>query len=232
MNDASSESSQRIGRAISSGSAQRSIAIVSAIRARSSGSRRTAIGHVGERHAGAQRVDPDALARDLLGEADGEAVDRALGGGVGGAAGAAADRRRHRGDVDDRAARAAARGRHPAHRLAAAQHRADHVDREQALEPRLLELGDRRLGAAVDAGAVDQRGEPAEALVDLAEHAHHLVLLRDVGLDRDRLAARGLDLGDQRLGALALALVVDRDRVAPRRGEPGGRRADAARRRR
>ena len=37
MNEASAESSQRIGRAISSGAAQRFIAIVSAIRARSAG---------------------------------------------------------------------------------------------------------------------------------------------------------------------------------------------------
>ncbi len=42
MNEASSESSQRIGRAISSGSAQRFIAMVAAVRARRSGSRRTA----------------------------------------------------------------------------------------------------------------------------------------------------------------------------------------------
>ena len=42
MNEASSDSSQRIGRAISSGSAQRLIAIVSAIRARSPASWRTA----------------------------------------------------------------------------------------------------------------------------------------------------------------------------------------------
>ena len=62
----------------------RFIAIVSAIRARSSASWRTRVGHVGERHAGAQRVDADALARDLFGKPDREAVDRALGGGIGG----------------------------------------------------------------------------------------------------------------------------------------------------
>ena len=124
---------------------------------------------------------------------------------------------------------AAARGRHPPHRLAAAQHGADHVDRQQALEARLLELGDRRRAAAVDAGAVDQRGEAAEALIDLAEHALDLVLLGDIGLDGDRPAAGGLDLGGERLGALARPLVADGHRIALAGGEPRRRRADPAR---
>jgi hypothetical protein len=51
----------------------------------------------------------------------------------------------------------AVRGGHAACGITAAQHGPDHVDREQALKRRLLEIRNAGLGPAVDARRVDQR---------------------------------------------------------------------------
>jgi hypothetical protein len=61
--------------------------------------------------AGADRVDADAFAGDLPGEAEGEGLDRPLGGGVVDVLPGRAELGRGRRDVDDRAALVAARPR-------------------------------------------------------------------------------------------------------------------------
>src|SRR5580765_7298010 len=60
---------------------------------------------VGADDAGTHCVDADALRADLLGEADGERVDRALRGGVVDVLARRAELCRDRGHIDDRAAR-------------------------------------------------------------------------------------------------------------------------------
>ena len=83
--------------------------------------------------------------------------------------------------------------------------------------------------AAVDPGAVDQRGEPAEAR--RRPRANMRTTWSCCATSACTAIAwppARLDLGDQRLGGVRSPRVVDRDRVAPLRGEPRGRRADAA----
>ena len=103
--EAAADSSHTIGAAISSALAIRFMAPAAAMRAWEAGSASRAT-VISAHHARPDRIHPDTLARDFLGQADGEGVDRGLGGGVVAAAGPAAGDRRHGGDVDDRPAAA------------------------------------------------------------------------------------------------------------------------------
>src|SRR5688572_11450942 len=141
---------------------------------------------LGADHAGAHRVDADALRPDFLRKADGEGVYRALRGRVVHVVARAAEARGRRGKVDDRAAFAAVARRHALDRLARAQEAAGDVDRQHALDA----LGRHAFHARAaidDAGVVDQRADAAELLVHGPEHAHHVVLARDIALNRNAL---------------------------------------------
>ena len=52
-----------------------------------------------------------------------------------------------------------------------------------------------------DAGIVDENVQPAEGVLGRLEQALHVRALRDVGLDRDRLAAVFQDRRDDLVGA-------------------------------
>ena len=68
----------------------------------------------------------------------------------------------------------------------------------------------------------DQAVEPAEPARRFADHALHVALARDVGLDRERAPARAHDLRDGLLRARAL-LVRDRNVRALAREQPAHR---------
>jgi hypothetical protein len=138
-----------------------------------------------------------------------------------------AEPRRHRREIDDRAARPAAPRRHAAHRLARAQEGAGEVRRQHALEALERHVLQARL-ALEDAGVVDQRRDRPERALRGVEHARDLPLGAHVGLQRERAPAGGRDFGDHRFGRRTIAQVVDAHRVAARGREPRGRRADAA----
>ena len=104
---------------------------------------------------------------------------------------------RRRREVDDRAAPAAVARAHAPHRLARAEHRADHVDAEHARQAFRCSSVDPR-GDVDDTGVVDERGERSEPVVDGAKEAQHLGLLRHVGGHRDRAPAERAHLGPRR----------------------------------
>ena len=75
-----------------------------------------------------------------------------------------------RGHIDDDAARAAVPRGHPAHRLAGAQERADHIGLHDALQPRGVHLLHAHLRFQ-DAGVVHQRGDRPQLAVRGVEQA-------------------------------------------------------------
>ena len=175
------------------------------------------------RHA----VDPNAVAGDLLGKTERQRVDAALGGGVPDVLARAADGRRARRQVDDRAAGAAALGRHAPHRRPGAVERAQQVDLDhpaQGLARGVLQAA----GQAGRAGVVDQGGDRAERLLAGLEQGLDLVLARHVALHRERPAAGPGDRLHHVPGGAGVGLVVDADGIAPRRGQDRRGRADAA----
>ena len=87
--------------------------------------------------------------------------------------------------------------------------------------------GDRGVGMD-DTGIVEQPGDAAEPPVGLGEQGAGALRGRDVGLDRGRLAAGGLDCLDHGRRPRRARIVVDRNRPAARAREPCRRRADAA----
>jgi len=135
--------------------------------------------HLGGDQARPDGVDADALGADLLGQRQVEAVDRALRRRVGGASTQPAQPRGDRGHVDDDAALAAVRGRHPPDRLARAEVDAEHVGPEQVGHVVPVHRVDPEVGQ--HPGIVDQAVEMTEGLVQAREHAHHLIELADVG---------------------------------------------------
>ena len=171
------------------------------------------------------RVDADAFLGHFVREADGHRIHRALRGRVVDVLARSADPRRHGGDVHDAPAGASIARGHAAHRGAAAHEHAQHVDPQHALDPLGGHLVEPRL--EVDRPrVVDQHRESAELGVDGGEHALHVVLVRDVGLNRHRPGAVGLHpLGD-RLGCAAVLPVADRHVVSAFGREHRARRAD------
>jgi hypothetical protein len=181
---------------------------------------------VGGDHAGAHRVDADPLHRDLLGEADDEAVHGALGGGVVDIFVRAAEHRGHRRDGDDGAALAAVLGRHALHRLAGAEDRADHVDVHDAMEA-VSRVGLDTARQRHDAGIgdeADQRSEP----VGRGEDAEDVGFLGNVALHRDGLGAERVDGGDDLLGRRGIGGVVDHHVIAAPSRQQGAGAPDAA----
>ncbi len=83
-------------------------------------------------------------------------------------------------------------------------------------------------GTADDAGIVDEGGDGAETAVDEVEHAHHLGLAGDVGLDAQRLAALLPDIENDALGAFWARQVINADSVALGGRGIGRRGADSA----
>src|SRR4029077_767031 len=82
----------------------------------------------------------------------------------------------------------------------------------------------------IDAGVVHQHVEPAEGLLGLVEQMPDVGGFRHVAFDGNRLAALGLDVGDDALGALAARRIIHRHRSAGRAQAPGYAGADAFRR--
>ena len=126
------------------------------------------------------------------------------------------------------AALAAEFGRHPPDRLAAADQQPGGVDRQDP--HRLLEgIG---VGGPpfrpVDAGVVDQPRHRTESRVGRLEHPQDVGLGPDVGLHRDRLAARCHHLGDHALGQFLRGHVVHHHARAPGAELPRRRGPDAA----
>ena len=70
---------------------------------------------------------------------------------------------------------------------------------------------------AGDAGVVHEQLDRPERALDLGERVVDGVGVGDVGLDRERLAARGLDRGLGLLGAVVVGRVAERDPMAGRR---------------
>ena len=93
-----------------------------------------------------------------------------------------------------------------------AQERRFQVDRDGAIEIIFGEIVD----AAHDRHAriVDENVDRAEGGGDLFDQAGNGCGLRDIGCDRDRAAAFGLDGGDDGIGLSSAVAVIDRDRGA------------------
>jgi len=184
------------------------------------------LGHLGQDHAGPHRIDPDALGRHFAGKALGEGIDRPFAGGIGRRAQASAQRRRHRRDVDDRAAPAAASGRHAPGRFAAAQHQPRDIGGEQIGQYRGVVFVD-PAAATVDAGTVDQVRDRPQGALGLLEQPDDVGLVRHVARQCDGPATLRLDVGNDRFGLGVAAPVVDRDLVAAGTRATGGLGADA-----
>ena len=185
------------------------------------------MGHGGANGPGAHRVDAHALAHHLLSQADGEAGHRTLGGRVVDGGARLADVRSPRGDVDDRAAGAAVRGRHAPQRLLRAVEDAHHVDLQQPLHIRGVQVG-HPCARPQHGGVVDQGRERSELAVHGGEHLRHLIGPTDVGVDGDGASAVGLDLRAQLAGRLGLGAIIHAHAVAARAQQARGRGADPA----
>src|SRR6185437_16333325 len=152
---------------------------------------------------GGDRVDGDVLAAQFAGQDHGHALYGGLGGDV-----SAVVRELRTGDrggeVDERAARAQAVGGELGEDEGAADVGAVH-----AVEVGQVKGRDRR--QEHDPGRVDDDVDAAELRLDRVERRRHRDLVGDVASDGDRLAAGRADLRGERLGALRVAGVVDRD---------------------
>ena len=111
-----------------------------------------------------------------------------------------------RGDVDDRAARAAEVGGHAGDRLAQGEEAALHVGRQHIVQHRLGDLVQAR-DRAGDAGVVDQGGGAAKLAIGGLEQAGGVGGAGGVGLDGDGDAAGGADLAHHALGMVLGAAV-------------------------
>ena len=169
---------------------------------------------------GAIDVDADFASGELAGERLCYGVDRALGGGIDDGVGNGIDAR-YRAEIDDAATRRAEIGQ----RFAGREDRAEDVGVE--LPPEILFGHLLQSGESEDAGIVDEDVEPAEGVLRRLEQALHVRALRDVGLDRDRLAAVLQDRRDDLVRAALARGVVDDDRGAFRRQLLGDLSADA-----
>ena len=172
------------------------------------------------------RVHPDAIRSDFLGEPDGEAVDRALGCGVvhvfTGAAGRGGDRR----DVNDDPAVAARRYCHPLDRRAGAVDRAKDIHREGSVQGFVRQRGDGGRGAD-HAGVVDQQAHPSQPRVAGGEERVDIFGPRDIRPDRDRPGTGRLAIREDRGGACGVFHVVDADVVTVARCQARRGRANA-----
>jgi hypothetical protein len=74
---------------------------------------------------------------------------------------------------------------------------------------------------------VDECRHGTEAIVDRLEEAPHRITIRDVGLYRQRLAARLLDAGHHALGGLPTRAVIHADAISVCAQQARDRRADA-----
>jgi len=182
---------------------------------------------IGMDHARAHRIDPDAFAGDLFGQAQGHAVDGALGGRVVDVFAWCAEAGGHRRQVDDGAAPAAMARRHPLDRLACAQEAADHVGAQYAGPARRIHLFQAHL-LLKHAGVVDQHVQPAELPVDGFEHVQHLGLVSDVGLYGDRRYAQAADLLEHRVRGIRALVIVQAQGIALLRRQSCSGGADAA----
>jgi hypothetical protein len=90
---------------------------------------------------------------------------------------------------------------------------AERIHGEHLREHRIVELVEPALSPD-DAGVVHQRVDLSQPAVGLVEQTLCLGRLRDVGLDRDRLAAGAGDARDHLLGRVLAVRVVDADGVA------------------
>ena len=151
---------------------------------------------------GADRVDVDALARELERQRLGEADDPELGRAVGGEAGAAA-LAHGRGQAHDLAAAAALD--HVPGDGPGAQKRSLEVDRLDRVPGFLGKFDDRHpVGTGARGGVVHQDVDAPETLERPRHHGIDLSGIGYVGEHRQRLAARGLDLADHRGRAVPL----------------------------
>src|SRR5216684_2246094 len=78
------------------------------------------------------------------------------------------------------------------------------------------------LPAPGDSSVVHEMGDAPEARVGLGEEPLDVGFARNVGLDRDRLAAGPFYLGDDRRSSVGVPMVVHDDGVAALSGESAG----------
>ncbi len=97
---------------------------------------------------------------------------------------------------------------HALQRFTGAEEGAGEVDVEHLLPGGDVDLPGERPGA-IDAGVVDQHVDAAPGRVERGEHRLDRGGVADIGLDGDGLAAVRLQPGDERLGFLGVADVVD-----------------------
>lgn len=117
-------------------------------------------------------------------------------------------------------------GRQALHRLAGAEEAAGHVGREYPVQARRVDVFQARLRFQ-HAGVVHQHVEAAETFVDGGEQPLDIAFLGYVA-HRQGFAALALDALAQRFGGLAVAQIVEDDRIAAFGGEQSGGGADAA----
>jgi len=82
----------------------------------------------------------------------------------------------------------------------------------------VLQAHVRDRGVLLDPGVRDENVDAPERLVEPVEHRAHLIVARDVGLERKGFAALIPDLADELFGRARLRAVVHADRRA-RSGE-------------
>lgn len=158
--------------------------------------------HVGLDAAGGDGVDGDLLVAAVDGHAAHEGLDGALGARVDGVLGDTLGLARDAAHEDDAAA-----GLEVLVGLAGHEELASGVDVEDAVKLLLGHVLEVAEGHHARVGHDDV--ELAKVLLGLGEHVDNLRHVRDVGLDGDRVAAHGLDLGDELVGRLGAVGVVD-----------------------
>ena len=119
------------------------------------------------------------------------------------------------------------RGRHAPQRLLRAVEDAHHVDLQQPLHIRGVQVG-HPCARPQHGGVVDQGRERSELAVHGGEHLRHLIGPTDVGVDGDGASAVGLDLRAQLAGRLGLGAIIHAHAVAARAQQARGRGADPA----
>jgi hypothetical protein len=177
--------------------------------------------------AGPHAVDANALGGHFAGQANGERVGAALACRVVDPLAGTAQRGCPRRNVDDRAATATARGRHPPDRLARGDEIADQIEVEDRSQRLDVDVGHpaKRPGAT---RIVDEDVGCAERAVTLIEELQHPCLGGHVGLDRQRASADRHGRFDDLLRTRGVVGVAEADRVAVSYREQHGGGADAA----